>query len=220
MNTELEKLLMKESSFSSITQRLNNDLRKFSEGLNTNLEGQYICTETFFGIYNNLSYEQKQFLVQSYLNSSFSVLAKAINANMGATNESAANLFNFLLEEGFNFNKADLQYIKKNDNFAFKRYGSFGDIYEITWYYPLNKWANQVKNLAFKALKKNNSPIYLIEYPSGNIWLSLIKHYEKLPNAIQSLVLRDANEKDMKTILAKNNQGSAEDFNFFKKPII
>jgi hypothetical protein len=220
MNTQLEKSLIKAASFDSIVQRLANDLENFSNSLTVSLDNKVIPSRTFMDMFTNLDYEQKQFLIKIYSISSFSLLSTALNANMGATHETAAELFNFLLHEGFQFNQADLKYLKKHDNLAFKRYGSFGHVYEVTWYYPLNKWANQVKQLALKTFNKANSPIYLITFPSSNIKFALLKHYEKLPKAIQSLVLRDADDKDMEIILNKTHEGSSNDFNFFKKRAI
>lgn len=219
MNTQLEKSLIKAASCDSIVQRLANDLENFSTSL-AGLNNKVIPSRTFMDMFTNLDYEQKQFLIKIYSASSFSLLSSTLNANMGATHETAAELFNFLLHEGFVFNQADLKYLKKHNNFSFKQYGSFGNVYEVTWYYPLNKWADQIKQLALKALKKGNSPIYLIHYPSASIKFSLLKHYEKLPKSLQSLVLRDATDKDMEIILNKSQQGSANDFNFFKKRVV
>lgn len=220
MKTQLEKSLVKNVSFTSVHQKLINDLHNFADGLIANLNYQGFSSQAFITNFNNLSYEQKKLLIKNYSDSFFPLLSTTLNANMGATHVIASELFQFLLQEGFKFNKADLKYLKKNDNFAFKQSKSFGNIYEINWYYPLNKWIGQIKNLVFKVLNKSNSPIYLIPFPSSNIKFALMNHYEKLPEPIQSLVLRDANEKDMEIILNKSGQGSIEDLNFFKKSVL
>jgi hypothetical protein len=221
MTTQLEKSLVKEASFTSVTHRLVNDLKNFSIYLTADLKNQSFSVNTFMDLFNSLGYEQKQTIIKSYLESSFSMLSTTLNANMGATNETAASLFNFLLKEGFSFNKSDLKYIKNNNNFAFKKYGSFGHVYEVTWYYPLNKLVDKAKRAFLKTINKEGSPIYLIQCPSENVWNSLLNHYQKLPTAIQSIVLRHGDEQTLKFILLnKTNEGSSEDLNFFKKTVI
>jgi hypothetical protein len=221
MTTKLEKSLIKEISFNSVTQRLLNDLKNFSISLTTNLRSKNFSINTFMDLFNSLGYEQKEILIKSYLESSFSLLSTTLNANMGTTNETASTLFNFLLKEGFSFNKADLEYLKKHNNFAFKKHGSFGDVYEVTWYYPLNKWADKAKRAFLKAINKEGSPIYLIQYPSEKVWNSLLYYYQKLPVPVQSIVLRSGDEQTLKFILLnKTNESNAEDLNFFKKTVI
>lgn len=219
---QLEQELVKNASSRNIEEKILRDMLVSCNYLMDNFKYEAQGFVNFMEMFRELNRMQQQWLKDAYFMSKKPVLAICMKSNMGNSNEVAAKMFDFMLAHGFTFNRADKAWLEKNNWFAFRGIEPIGEIYEITWYYPLNKWAKQVNTKISQLCGKKNFSLYVVDYPSEKLNNALNEHFHRLPDRLKSLVLRDASVEKMKNI-NKNTETKLKkiininEFEFFKK---